>query len=187
MKNLILAIFMTTTLVSCNDSTSTAGSDIYYPTPYYTCENIYDTWSNQFIFACFWVYYSEDGSSSQELDMVADIADEQSLILDKTAQMYSEKYSLSVEQGLKIARNITDLQSLKDRSASDLADFAKSLYGMNTDELITAIGQSQVGDNSALEALVEQSALDFGTDKQTMKTIIRDLHKKALEENGINL
>jgi hypothetical protein len=187
MKNLILAIFMTTTLVSCNDSTSTAGSDIYYPTPYYTCENIYDTWSNQFIFACFWVYYSEDGSSSQELDMVADIADEQSLILDKTAQMYSEKYSLSVEQGLKIARNITDLQSLKDRSANDLADFAKSLYGMNTDELISAIGQSQVGDNSALEELVEQSAIDFGTDKQTMKTIIKDLHKKALEENGINL
>lgn len=175
-------------LVSCNGTTTTdTGSGTYTPTPYYTCQYVWDQWSANYIYACFWVYYSEDGSSVEELDMVADVADRENLIINKTASIYAEKYSLSLEQSTKIAKNVYDLSNLKDRSMEDLADFAQKLYGVNTTELITAISAAQVGDNQAMDQLIEKAAREFSTSAENMKNIINDLHREALIDSGIKL
>ena len=189
MKKLILSLMLLVSLVSCNgDGTSTStGGTTYTPTPYYTCQYVWDTWSGNYIHACFWVYYSQDGSSIQELDMVADVADRESIVISKTASVYAQKYSLSLEQSTKIAKNVYDLSNLEERSMDDLADFAQKLYGVNTGELISAISSAQVGDNKAFDLLIEKAAAEFDTNTQTMKAIINDLHREALKESGIEL
>ena len=189
MKKLILSLMLLVSLVSCNDDgTSTnTGSGTYTPTPYYTCQYVWDTWTGNYVHACFWVYYAQDGSSIQELDMVADVADRETIVIEKTASVYSQKYALSQEAAMKIAKNVYDLSNLDDRSMEDLADFAEKLYGVNTVELVSAISNAQVGNNQAMDMLIEKAASELSTNSQTMKAIIQDLHKQALEASGISL
>jgi hypothetical protein len=188
MKRLLTSIMLMLSLVSCNSGTTcTENCTVYNPTPYYTCEYVWDTLSGNYVYACFWVYYSQDGSSTQELDMVADIAEREELIISKNAQAYADKYQLSYEQGIKIARNVYNFESLQDRTAQDMADFAQKLYGVNTAELISAISSAQVGENKSLDLLIEKASKTFDTSKENMRFIIKDLHKAALEESGIQL
>ena len=187
MKNLLVALIVSISFLSCNSGTTVPNDGTYTPTYHYECQYVYDTWTGNYVHGCFWVYYNVDGSRTQELDMVADVADTQSIILDKTTQYFSEKYSLSLANGYKIAKNVLDIQSLQDRSVDDLADFAKKLYGINSAELVIAISLAQVGNNNALDDLISISAKNFSTSSETMKSIIKDLHSKALEESGIEL
>lgn len=186
MKKLMLSLLSLSFLVSCETTTCTDNCTVYTPTPYYTCDWIYDTWSNNYTYACFWVYYSADGVT-QELDMVADIADKESLVIEKSAQVYAEKFSLSTEQATKIAKNVYHLNALEERTAADLADFAQKLYGVNPAELISAISSAQVGNNEMMDTLIEKAANEFATSKANMKAIIKDLHHSALEQSGIKL
>lgn len=189
MKKFALSLALLTSLIGCNgDGTIVEpGDGTYTPLPQYTCQYVWDTWTGNYIHACFWVYYSEDGSSVQELDIVADVADKESLTITKTASIYAQKYSLSHDQAMKIAKNVYDLSTLEDRSINDLADFAEKLYGVNTTELISAISNAQVGNNKNMDKLIEKAAVEFSTSTQTMKAIIQDLHKEALDASGINL
>lgn len=187
----LLSLFM---LASCNTTTcdpNTQDCTVYNPTPYYTCSYTWvnDPYSGQssYQYVCYWVYYSQDGSSTRELDMVADIADQEQIVISKSAEIYAEKYSLSLEQGRKIAKQVYDLNALKERSAQDLADFAQKLYGVNPTDLVQAISDAQVGSNAALEKLISEASVNFQTSAENMKVIIKDLHKKALEASGINL
>lgn len=187
MKKLMMTLMSMIMVVSCETTTCTENCNVYTPTPYYTCDYVWDTWTGNYTYACFWVYYSEDGSYVQELDMVADAADVQALAIEKSAQAYAQKYSLSLSQGLKIAKNVAHVNSLKDRSVADLADFAQKLYGVNPTDLISALSSAQVGNNTEMDNLIKNSAVEFNTSKENMKFIIKDLHKSALEASGIKL
>ena len=143
----------------------------YYGNPYTVCEE----------------YYFASESAVRELDMAARVADTQEQKLEIAGLRFAEKYNLAADQGYKIAKNIADFTALQDRSNSDLADFAEKLYGVNPSEVISAVGQAQVGMNGELESVIEKAAGNFNTDTTTMKEIIKDLHGKALSDNGIDL
>lgn len=168
------AFVMMLGLVSCHGG----GSDVYcwteydiYGYPYTVCDDYY--------------YASED--SIRELDMAARVAESEAQKLEIAGLRFAEKYNLSADQGYKIAKNIADFTALEDRSNEDMADFAEKLYGVNPSEVVSAVGQAQVGMNGELENLIEKAAYNFNTDTVTMKTIINDLHGKALSDNGIEL
>lgn len=190
MKKLILSLLLLTSFVSCDSTTSTVPGD-YTPSPYYTCnyQYVYSYTSNQYSYeyVCFWVYYSEDGATTQELDLAANIGDKEQLKLERNANIYASKFGLSYTQAEKIAKNVLDLNSLKERSLEDISDFAEKLYGVNTSDIIKAAGFAQIGDYSELDLLIEKSATKFNTSTETMKAIIKELHGKALEANGIDL
>lgn len=187
MKKVAISFLAVLITFSCQNPTCTSDCGVYNPTPYYTCDYIWDTWTGAYTYACFWVYYSQDGSTDLQLDIVADAADIESIMIEKSALAYSEKYSLSFEQAKKIAKNVAQISSLKERSVNDLADFAQKLYGVNPTDLISALSSAQIGNNTELEKLINQTASEFNTSSQNMKYIIKDLHKKALEASGINL
>jgi hypothetical protein len=86
---------------------------------------------------------------------------------------------------MKVARNIQDLSALQDRSEEDLADFAQKLYGVNPNDVISAVGKAQVGDNAELETLID--SIEFNTSSANKKALIKELHGNALKANGINL
>lgn len=179
---ILTALMVMGTFASCNVVTTTT---VYQPQWWYNCYPVYDYWGYYQYDNCYWEYYSDNGSVAKELDMVGEVADKEQLILEKTAQHYAEKFNLSVEQGMKIAKNASDFSALEDRSASDISDFAQKLYGVNPSEIISAVSSAQVGENAELEKVVEKAALNFNTSKDNMKAIVRELHGKALDENGI--
>lgn len=159
----------------------------YEPQWYYNCYPVYDYWGYYLYDECYWEYYNQDGTVAKELDIVAVVADKEQLVLEKTATKFAEKYNLSAEQGMKIAKNIADYNALQDRSEDDIADFAQKLYGINPAEVVSAVSAAQVGKNAELDAVIKKAAENFNTSESNMKGIVKDLHGRALKESGINL
>ena len=176
---LMTVLAMTMGFVSC-DVTVSGGT-------YYDCIDYYDYWGWYLYTECGWYYYDQNGTQSFALDMVSDVAVKESVALNKTAEIYAEKFSLSNDKALQIAKNIKDITALEDRSAADLADFAQKLYGVNPSEVVDAVSAAQVGNNAALDSVISEAAANFNTDQETMKEIVKELHGQALQYNGIEL
>lgn len=190
MKKLMISLLMLVSFISCN-STTTVTTDDYTPTPYYTCnyQYVYSFETNQYSYqyVCYWVYYSNEGTLSQELDLAADISDSENAMLQINAEYYANTFGLSFENATKIAKQVLDLNALKDRSIEDLSDFAEKLYGVNSSKIIEAVSMSQVGNSKELDSLIKKSAEKFDITEVSMRALIRELHGKALSENGIEL
>jgi hypothetical protein len=188
MKSMLTKLLATIAIVggltSCTTTTTVGGSyyDCYWE---YEYDYYYGVWYEYEV--CGWYYYNQDGAKEFELDLVADVADTEAFALQKTADLYAEKFALSNDQALKIAKNIKDFEALEDRSNDDLADFAQKLYGVNPSEVIDAVSAAQVGNNADLESVIEKAAKNFNTSNDTMKAIVKELHGHALQSNGIDL
>jgi hypothetical protein len=188
MQKSLMALVLSFLVVACNGGGTTNPNTGYYnPTPHYTCQYIWDTWTGNYTYACFWVYYGDNGESSLELDMVADIADQEAIMLEKTTQIYVEKFSLSFDVAKKMAKNVMHFEGLENRTLDDLADFANKMYGVNPLDLVGAISSAQLGQYDQLDGLIEKAAIDYQTSSQNMKSIIKALHDKALEAHGLKL
>lgn len=103
------------------------------------------------------------------------------------ARFYSEQFSLSFDQAKKMAKLTQDFAKVNERTEADIADYAQKLYGVNPNEIVEAIAFAQVGNNEKLNAVIKESALNFGTTSENMKDIVKYLHKEALSEHGIEL
>jgi hypothetical protein len=159
--------------VGCTTTVSgpTAYQDCYYDYyGYYTCD---------------YYYYNGDGTTDTSRDMITDIAQAEQQKLDTQAKHYANKFSLSEEQGMKIAKTINDFNAVKNRSDADVADFAQRLYGVNPAKIVAAAGKAQAGDNTELNSVVAEAAKNFNTTSDNMKSIVKTLHGKMLEQQGI--
>lgn len=187
MKNalvkLMVLLGLLSGLASCNTTTTTT---YYEPAWYYNCYPVYDYWGYYVYDDCYWEYYNTDGSLLEK-DLVSEVADKEAVLLEKLTNVYAEKFSLSTEAAAKVAKNVSDFSALSERSAEDVADFAEKLYGVNPSEIISAISNSQVGNNAELEAVLEKAGANLGTTNEQTKAIINELHGKALEASGISL
>jgi hypothetical protein len=161
-----------------------AGSGCYSSTVYYDEYCYWDYWGN---YVCEYYYYNGDGTKDVSKDIVTDIAQAEQAKLDNAAKHYASKFSLSAEQGMKIAKTVADFNTVQSRSAEDVADFAQRLYGVNTQSLIAAVGNAQAGDTTKLNEVVAEAAKNFSTTTENMKSIVKTLHGNALKEAGINL
>lgn len=181
--SLVALVAMSTSLVSCNGSVSVG----YQPGWHYNCYAVYDYWGYYLYDECYDEYYNADGSMTQELDLTAEVADREAFVLDKTASVYAEKFSLSNDQAMKIAKNVKDFAALSERTESDISEFAQKLYGINPSQVVSAVASAQVGMNAELDAVIEEAAANFNTSSENMKAIVKELHGRALEESGISL
>jgi cyclic lactone autoinducer peptide len=173
-------------LVSCNSSTTVSTGTYYQPQWYYNCYYDYDVYGYYYEY-CVWEYYNSNGEVEVSKDIVADVADKEAFALEKAGEFYADKFNLSVDKGMKLAKTIKDFNALSERSAADVAEFAEKLYGVNPNALVSAVGSAQVGNNAELDAIIETSAESFNTSTENMKDIVEYLHGKALSENGISL
>ncbi len=171
--SLALALVSSSLLSACYVET-------YSPSYYYDC--YYDYWG---FYVCDTYYYNGDGTQETSRDMVTDIAQTEAQLLKAQAKHYASKFSLSEEQGAKIAKTVSDFNAIKDRSEKDLADFAQRLYGVNPSSIVSAVGAAQVGYNAQLNSLVNEAAKNFNTTSDNMKSIVKSLHGKMLESQGI--
>jgi hypothetical protein len=137
---------------------------------------------------CQTYYYSADGYiEAESRDMITDIAQAEETLLASHGKHLADKYALSEDQGVRMARVLRDYQALQTRSGQDQADFAQRLYGIEPSRIVEAAGLAQAGETAKLERLVEQAARSFETTPENMKRIVRDLHGALLKDQGITL
>ena len=187
MKNtlvkLMVLLGLLSGLASCNTTTTTT---YYEPTWHYNCYPVYDYWGYYMYDDCYWEYYNKDGSVLEK-DLVSNVADKEAVLLEKLTNVYADKFALSTEAAEKVAKNVTDFSALTDRSEADIADFAEKLYGVNPSEIISAVSGAQVGNNTELDLVIDKASANLGTNSESMRSIVKELHGKALEANGIEL
>ena len=128
----------------------------------------------------------DEGQSELSRDLTTQIATSEVDRIAARGKAFSERFSLSIEQGTKLARAINDYNAIQIRSAADVADFAQHLYGINPNRLISAAQKAQLGDNSELNILVNEAADNFRTTPSNMKNIIKDLHGAFLKQQAID-
>lgn len=129
--------------------------------------------------------YSDNGEYSRDLFPQIEEQDQEALVWQ--GQRLAARYLLSDEQGLRLAQTVRDFALLRERTPRDLQEFSQRLYGLNPQEIAQALGEAQLGNRERLNLLIERSARHFGTDALTLREIVRDLHGRALRENGIEL
>ena len=161
-----------------------ASACTYYTSPNYYNNCYYDYYG---YYVCDSYYYNGDGTTDVSHDMVTDIAQAEQQMLQVQAKHYANKFSLSEDQGMKIAKTLNDFNALQNRSDKDVADFAQRLYGVSPTKIVAAAGKAQAGDNTDMNALVAEAAKNFNTTSDNMKSIVKTLHGKMLEQQGIQL
>lgn len=182
---LLMGVSLLTGLVACGGG---GGGSSYEPSYHYNCYAVYDEYGYYMYDECYWEYYNVAGEiESRELDITSDAADIETVKLERMAVHYGEKFDLSSEQAMKVARNVKDFSALEDRTSEDYADYAEKLYGVNPDSIVSAVGKAQVGQNAELDALISEAAINFETSAENTRELIKELHGNALEANGIEL
>ncbi len=182
--NLMVLLGLLGGLASCNTVVTSGG--YYTPQWYYNCYPVYDYWGYYMYDDCYWEYYNTDGTLLEK-DLVANVADQEAVLLEKLTNVYAEKFALSTEAASKVAKNVADFSALTDRSDADVADFAQKLYGVNPSEIVSAVSSAQIGNNSELDLVIDKASVSLGTNSDNMKAIVKELHGKALEASGIEL
>lgn len=130
-------------------------------------------------------YSSVEGAASR--DILTGLAEEDERSAEEAGREFAARHSLSDEQGMRAVRITRDFAQLQTRSAADLEDFSRRLYGVNPAEVVSALHEGQMGNREKMNELVEQAAAHFGTTPQIMKEVIQDLHGEALRESGVTL
>ena len=178
-RNLSMALVAASAMLvaaGCNIS-----SNVRY-TPY-TYQNCYYDYYGYYY--CDSYYYNGDGTQDTSRDMITDIAQAEEQMLQNQAKHFSTKFSLSEEQGLKLAKSINDFNAIQERSEQDVADFAQRLYGVSPSKIVAAAGKAQAGNAAEMNELVAEAAKNFNTTSENMKSIVQSLHGKLLEQQGI--
>lgn len=145
---------------------------------------IYNQWGN--------CLNSANGGNVQR-DLITVVSDVEQKTISDAAAGLAKKYSLSAETSLKVARTFNDWAKLgfnrgtKGRTAADLADFTKRLYGVDINKVGTAVLSASFGDNSSLNNTINEVAGNWNTNPETMKEILKDFHGQQLQEAGIEL
>ena len=188
MKKLLMNALAIATLTGTLSSCTTTVGGYYSPDWYYNCYAVYDSWGYYLYDDCYWEYYNVAGEKvKSELDVASVVGDIEQIKLERMAVHYADKFGMSNDQAMKVAKNVQDFTALEDRSEADVADFAERMYGINPSEIVTAVSAAQVGNNEALDALVNEAAANFEISTEDTKELIKELHGNALNSAGINL
>jgi ATPase subunit of ABC transporter with duplicated ATPase domains len=173
---------ITLSLIGVSMAVAGSACTTYVSGPTYYNDCYYDYYGN---YVCDTYYYNGDGTTDTSRDVITNIAQAEQQKLEAQAKHYADKFSLSVDQGMKIAKTIADFNAVQNRSDADVADFAQRLYGVNPTDIVAAVGKAQAGDNTQLNGLVAEAAKNFNTTADNMKNIVKTLHGKMLEQQGI--
>lgn len=179
MKTLSL-FFLSLTLVSC----ITPNPPIIQP--HEECSWIYSFTDKEWKRECSYVFTNNNGDTL-EIDIAGELSDKETSFINASALAYQTQFSLSKYSSMKMAKVIFDYKSLRERSDQDIADFAQKLYGVNPSEIVSAVSNAQVGNNSELDLLIAKASKNLGTTDSQTRAIIQELHNQTLIENGIEL
>lgn len=187
MKSLLLACLFILT-AACNPPLFTERGEFPDGTKWtHKCWQNFDSYTNSYYLSCE-TYYNNFGEMVLvDIDIAEEVSDIETAIVNAKAKFYTNYFSLSSTAALKLATLTEDFVKISDRSVEDVADYAQKLYGVNPSDIIAAVAKAQLGDNSKMDEVIQESAINFGTTSENMKEVIKYLHSQSLREYGIEL
>jgi len=132
-------------------------------------------------------YALNDTESGESRDLIADVAEAENQVVNIVGTRFAQKYSLSEEKGIQIAKTLNEYATLskkqkRARTDKDVADFSMRLYGVSADKVRKAIEDAKKGSPDQLEALNSDVAVHWGTSPETSKVILKSWYKNQLSE-----
>lgn len=141
------------------------------------------------------ILYDQYGNALNEMDQDSVSADVIAMAAEKEEQMakavgkkFAAEYALNEEAGVQIAHTLQDWATIgrdRSRTAQDIADFSKRLYGVSLDKATGAIDSAIKGDKEPLVDLNIDVAAHWGTSPETSKAILLKWYKDELSQVGI--
>ncbi|MBC7396820.1 MAG: hypothetical protein H7333_05195 [Bdellovibrionales bacterium] len=129
-----------------------------------------------------------DESESESADVLAVASKKEKAMAKRVGKAFSDKYALAESAGVSIAKTLQDWAVLgrdRARTASDVADFSKRLYGVELGQATNALNEALKGNKGALEALNVDVAAHWGTSPETSKKILATWYKGEMAQLGI--
>ncbi len=162
---------------------SSSGWSYYY-------SNYYGTWVDESPSGIIYDDYygdalNEGNEVSDGFDIISDVALANKKRDQAFGHYFAQKFSLSEEQGTKIAKTVSDYGSLKKRTAADMADFTKRLYGVDFGKVISAVDELKSGNKAPMNEVLEAVAQNWNTTPEQAKRVGMELHGHLLKDLGI--
>lgn len=135
---------------------------------------IYDDWGDAL-----------NNTDGQGRDFSADVAAQEQTVIQTAGKAFAEKYDLTLEKGMQVAKIAHDYALIsKDRARTeaDYADFSKKMYGLDLNKVKGALAEAMKGNKVELENMVNSTALDWKTSPATMKRIMKAWYGKQAEQ-----
>ncbi len=185
----------------------TAGADPYYSN---AALMTYATWSytdpygySQYYTGYAWlspdgILYDSNGYALNEADdnsggrdLIGDVATQEQQVVTQAGKAFASKYALSEATGINIARTLNDWATLskkqqRARTAQDVADFSRRLYGVTVDKAVNALNSAKNGDLSGMIQVNSDIATYWGTSPETSKTILKNWYKDQLSDFNVH-
>ncbi len=184
-------------IIDIEDPYYSAGNTIYYGLWTYNDSfgypQAYTGWgwqsSNGIIYDQYGYALNEEGASETR-ELTAEVAQKEEDTAKAAGKLFSEKYALSEDVGVHIAKTLSDWATLsrranRARTEADIADFSKRLYGVSLEQTTVALETAKKGDASALVSLNSDVAQFWGTDAQTSAKILKNWYRAELNELNV--
>ncbi len=160
---------------------------------YYDTYGVYSLYSGWAWISPTGVLYDAYGNAlnekkSEGRDHVGDVAEVQEKVVAGAASDLAEKYGLSLDTGMHVARTLNDWAVIgqdRARTQSDIASVTQKLYGIDVSEVKVALEKAKEGDLAALDAAADKAASNWGTTPETFKEIQKTWFAKQVKEHNI--
>ena len=133
---------------------------------------------------------NETGSEGDSRDLIAEAATAEQKKVEEAGKEFAARYALAESAGIKIARTLTDWATLskrqnRARTAEDVADFSKRLFGVSLSTAQNALDAAKAGNKTPVEAMNAEVAKHWGTDAETSKKILKNWFRDQAQGAGL--
>jgi len=133
---------------------------------------------------------NEAGSEGDSRDLIADAASAEQKKIEAAGKDFAARYALAEATGIRIAKTLTDWATLskrqnRARTADDVADFSKRLFGVSLSTAQTALDSAKAGNKAPVEAMNAEVAQHWGTDPETSKKILKTWFRDQAQGAGL--
>jgi hypothetical protein len=135
-------------------------------------------------------YALNNDADRDSRDLVADVADAETKVVETVGKSFAEKYALSEATGMQVAKTLNDYATMshkmkRARTEKDINDFGQRLFGVSPDKAKVAIDQARKGDPDTLLGMNDEVASFWGTSPETSKVILKTWYKNQLSELNV--
>ena len=138
---------------------------------------IYDPWGN--------AMNEEEKTSSR--NVVGDVASEEMKTITTAGVKLSERYSVSLEAGLHMAKLFNSwaiIGKSRARTSDDVNAFTKRLYGIDAGEIHVSLSAAAKGEMKPLERSISEVASSWGTTPEMVKAMQKNWFAPQLKSYG---
>lgn len=176
--------FFSETCSTNEDGNTSCSDDITFinRTIQYTLQGVTYTYSGYIWVSGTGIVYDIHGNAlnqnrtERSRDLVGDVAAQEESVVEAAGTAFAAKYQLPLSKGIEVARALNEYAKIgtaRARTEDDVREFTSRLYGVPYESFKTAILEARSGDTARAEALLAQSASEWGVSVESMKAVVQ--------------